>query len=466
MDSDNAQTIGSQNKNLTDCINQSDISWTLLERLIISTYNRAKTWCVCLYIAALLILYILSHIVILNRDFIISHLNKGSILDFRDYPSTIIACQVTLLAIVYPLIIGMVSVFIQKNEYSRRVFFVYQKHSGFIFLSLNGLTLSLFILTAHLLRPVTPTESHYVSSIIAIIWFTFSLILTGYFLISTTNILNSDSRERLVIRDTFLDFYADELKDKETSRSIIGKINKKTKNQLAEHIGQSEKNILFTIHNKIVVGFRPIIFHAASMIFYIKHRKKKLRLFASQNHEAFRIHSESSLIPLTYLERKLIILSFKTKKRKNNNHIEKVTSTITAPIIESIIDENLPELKLAITKLINWHNSIANYSTVRINGKTSNLLAMKNSDGFFGISYLENMLHSYLKLIDTSLNKFHSDQSYFIELIQLHVRLYIYSNSADDMENELLIKYNTYTWNKLLSQYNGKKIQCKYKHTA
>ncbi|MFP7606987.1 hypothetical protein [Serratia quinivorans] len=456
MDSNKNQQMENQIKDMRNNIKINNISWTLLERLIIFTYNRAKTWCVSLYIIALFLSYTTSYMVISKREFILNHINKESALVFLDYPSVIIACQVTLLAIVYPLIIGMVSVFIQKNEYSRRVFFVYQKHSGFIFLSLNGLTLSLFILTSHLLKPITPIESHYVSSIISVLWFSFSLILTGYFLISTINILNSDSREKLIIRDTFLDFYSNELKSDLVNSIAISTINNIITKKAKEYITPGKKNISFSQPNTIVVGFRPIVLRVASIFHYIKNRKQKLRLSVSSKHEEFRIHSEPSFVSLSFLERKLITISFKTKRKEIKNHIDNVISTITAPVIESIVDENLSEHKLAILKLINWHNSISTYSTIIFNGKSSNLLIKKSPGVFFHVTHLEKILLSYINLIDISFNKFNSNQSYFIELMKLHIRIYIYRESIDNEESELLIKYSAYAWNKLLSLDDNK----------
>lgn len=69
---------------------------------------------------------------------------KG-ITKLSDWMSNLLGSQLTIIGIVFPLVVGLISVLFQKKSARIHIQSAYQLHSGYMFAGLSGLSLAAFV---------------------------------------------------------------------------------------------------------------------------------------------------------------------------------------------------------------------------------------------------------------------------------------------------------------------------------
>ncbi|WP_044185880.1 hypothetical protein [Phytobacter massiliensis] len=108
--------------------------------------------------------------------------------------------QLTIIGIVYPMVVGLVSVIFQRKSARKIVQAAYQTYSGFMLAGLSGLFLSGFILTGIILRTFIGNYNYAIICGITIIWMMLNIALSIWFFVQSLSMLDDQKRERLVLR--------------------------------------------------------------------------------------------------------------------------------------------------------------------------------------------------------------------------------------------------------------------------
>lgn len=108
--------------------------------------------------------------------------------------------QLTIIGIVYPMVVGLVSVIFQRKSARKIVHAAYQTYSGFMLAGLSGLCLSGFMLCGLLLRTFVGNYNYGIICGISIIWMILNISLSVWFFVQSLNILADEKRERMVLR--------------------------------------------------------------------------------------------------------------------------------------------------------------------------------------------------------------------------------------------------------------------------
>lgn len=108
--------------------------------------------------------------------------------------------QLTIIGIVYPMVVGLVSVIFQRKSARKIVHAAYQTYSGFMLAGLSGLCLSGFMLCGLLLRTFVGNYNYAIICGISVIWMMLNIALSVWFFVQSLSVLDDEKRERMVLR--------------------------------------------------------------------------------------------------------------------------------------------------------------------------------------------------------------------------------------------------------------------------
>lgn len=181
-------------------VNQSymALKWNGFEKILVSGSRR--------YVKAMLIL-----ISFFAAIFIVMVSGKSYIKPFIaewfpewytlfDAQINLLGGQLTIIGIVYPMVVGLVSVIFQRKSARKIVHAAYQTYSGFMLAGLSGLCLSGFMLCGLLLRTFVGNYNYAIICGISIIWMMLNIALSVWFFVQSLSVLDDEKRERMVLR--------------------------------------------------------------------------------------------------------------------------------------------------------------------------------------------------------------------------------------------------------------------------
>ena len=108
--------------------------------------------------------------------------------------------QITIIGLIYPLVISLVSILFQDKAGKKVIFSLYQKFSGFMFAGLSGLSLAIVLASSLIFNQSLIPEFRLLLSMTLIFWFTFNLFLTVWFFVKTLSILDENKKDEFIFR--------------------------------------------------------------------------------------------------------------------------------------------------------------------------------------------------------------------------------------------------------------------------
>ncbi|HFR7275403.1 TPA: hypothetical protein ACHXUS_003426, partial [Shigella flexneri] len=176
----------------------SNLKWNFIEKNIIRLTSSPVKSVLCISAFSFVLLYV----GYLNELFI-----KNNLLHYfpfrhslTEWQTTILSGQLTIIGIVYPLVIGLVSVLFQKKADRKIAQTAYQRYSGFMLAGLSGLFLSGFILLSVLIKTVFGSYLYGIACLISILWLLINIVLSIWFFIVSLEILDDVKRQIIIKR--------------------------------------------------------------------------------------------------------------------------------------------------------------------------------------------------------------------------------------------------------------------------
>ena len=172
--------------------------WNLVER--------AQVYCSTHYLKAMFLLWAMAGSAVLIAigfraefsSFAANYLKN--VTKLPEWMSNLLGAQLTIIGIVFPLVVGLISVLFQK-KYSRiHIQTAYQLHSGYMFAGLSGLSLAAFILISGLFLAAGDKYLDTAFAVTALIWMLFNIVLSIWFFITSLNILDDKKRDHLMLK--------------------------------------------------------------------------------------------------------------------------------------------------------------------------------------------------------------------------------------------------------------------------
>lgn len=188
--------------------------WNLLERMqIYSSTHYLKAMCI-LWATAGSALWIAEFFRPEFYSFATTYLKQ--VTKLPEWMPILLGSQLTIIGIVFPIIVGLISVLFQKKSSRIHIQTAYQLHSGYMFAGLSGLSLAAFILIGGITSSTGDRYLYIAFSITALFWMLFNIAISIWFFIVSLNVLDDKKRDRLMLK-----YFQSEIVEKYLLRSQV-----------------------------------------------------------------------------------------------------------------------------------------------------------------------------------------------------------------------------------------------------
>lgn len=442
--------------------------WCFPEGSIIqwSTYYRVYLLIITLLFLTVTLFFKLWFNFKYENDFSHLFVNWGKLLEWQ---GTILGGQLTIIAIVYPLVVGFLSIFF-NSKYSNSVIFpIYKKYSGFMFAGLSGIGLSLFILLGFFLQSILSTIDYLAYCLASIIWFSFNILLTAWFFTKTFKILNDSTREIIIKRFSIQVACYYDIKQRLKKNIIKNSINSgfiKNKNEDLLKISQfswSDKNDTYTIKINLDEGYEISNINFSLINFCIKFQTYIIKKNGLKDCELILEHGYNNDGHFTLAKCKnfkfnnilevIFKLSFsfeKSKHRDNDEDLLKNFDTFIEPAYLALKDNDFRSFSKSIDSIANYHTDIAETLSFKNDNNEPDNWLLLSSGELFGRTYFNNLMKEYHHLAQQSVEKIDINTEFYKEILYLYKRLYGYRSSLTQFETTTFLKDSYNMWVLLL----------------
>jgi len=454
-------------KEIKESLYQNEVflksQWNFLERSIILWSSHYKKY-ITLTIA-------LSFLIVANlimwqpwvKPFVLEYLPHWR--ELLEWQAGFLAGQLTIVGVVYPLVVGLISVLFQNKSAKKTIFPIYQKYSGFMFAGLSGLALSGFIILGYFLR-VNLDDSIYIAfCLTSALWLASNILLTAWFFVQTFLMLDETSRNRLVLR--FSIHEACEFDIRERIKQLLihdakrfnllsnpneiylkvmtYKYSDKDYNNVIRVVARDSeiKNIHYWLIN-------IAIFIQITILKLSKNKGATLviqPLRSNQNGNDFVI-SKYDGFDINPLVKVLIksAFSFSSMGYSTGTGISAILNGFLGSATDALREGNAKDFSDAVETITEWHTEIAlALSFTNDKGNKDNWLLLPASS-FFGRSYLDELLGEYHRLARESVERIPVNSRFYNEMLYLHKRIFARRDELVNHEIRSLIQGSYYMW--------------------
>lgn len=192
-------------KELIDSIYKNKVyneyKWNFIEYMIVS-WSKNYVWQIFRYFSILFIIFLATSLIFgLLKHLELINLFKTfeNILSFKDL---IFNGQLTILAVIFPLVIGFVGILIKDDIANKSLWKIYSRYSGFMLVGFSGLSLIALITMSNYFEAFFSNELKTVASLIYSLWFLLNISLLAWLLHSTFNFINRNKQNEIIKRYT------------------------------------------------------------------------------------------------------------------------------------------------------------------------------------------------------------------------------------------------------------------------
>lgn len=363
------QVRNEQKRKLRSNPDHRDLSWSFFEKVQVycSTHyikSMLGLWGTAMT-AVLLAVYFRPVLLPFGRE----HLKE--IAKLPEWMSSLLGSQLTVIGIVFPLVVGLISVLFQKRSSRIHIQSAYQLHSGYMFSGLSGLSLAAFILIGGLVSSYGNKYLNTVFAVTAIIWMLFNIFLSVWFFITSLNVLDDKKRDRLMvkyfksqlvslsIRDSLMSpwlTYPGRMIGEDCIKGIKILPYSNLGKEIKEHVWCSIKRgeSVTDIH------IRPLLF-LLSRVARIDGQETQvviLPLNGAQNNKKA-ILSYSGAVP-SWLWCQLFGWCFVRSRKPERQYYESITRDFFGEAYDALDDKNISVFQSATKRLVNTYASIKN----------------------------------------------------------------------------------------------------------
>ncbi|WP_419673524.1 hypothetical protein [Aliarcobacter butzleri] len=142
----------------------------------------------------------------------ISLFGNNSWEDLVNWQNNFLSTQITIIALIFPLVIGFVSFLIQNKSSQRALWRIYMYYSGVKILGFSSLTLSSIIILVQLIHPWLNYQLEVAITINIVFWLLFNIFLLAWFLYATFDFISTEKRSEIVLRYCINEMIINEIK--------------------------------------------------------------------------------------------------------------------------------------------------------------------------------------------------------------------------------------------------------------
>jgi len=429
--------------------------WGFFEQNIIQWSTHYKKY--------ILLAFILVVLVVINgiqwQSWVTKHYIIKYLPDWRElleWQGVFLSGQLTIVGVVYPLVVGLISVLFQNKSAKRVIFPIYQKYSGFMFAGLSGLALSCFIVVGYFLRPTIGEQIYAVICLTTALWLSSNLLLTAWFFVKTFRMLDENSCEEIVFRFSIHETgeidVRRRIKQVLLGNAVHHKLIANPDHKILEIMTYEYYNNEYQeITRKIkrdeeIKDIRLWLLNAAIRLQIIILRLKNIKngkLIVQPNIISnIMILARYDGFEMNPIVQALIKFSFSLDKV--NIGLSTVLSGFIGPAIDALRHGDTREFSGAVENLASWHTEIAQALTFKNDEEyLDNWLP---DSGMWGRNYLDELMAEYYRLAREAVERIPENSRFYADMLYLYSRIYASRNTLVKQEMRSLIQGSYHMW--------------------
>jgi len=397
------------------------------------------------------------------KPYVLQYIPKWK--ELLEWQGVFLSGQLTIVGVVYPLVIGLISILFQNKSAKKVIFPIYQKYSGFMFAGLSGLTLSGFIVAGYFLRSAVSDAIYAYICLTSAMWLSVNLLLTAWFFVKTFRMLDENSRDAIVFRY---------LINESCVVDVRNRIRELILNNAVEHrlLINPDEQILEVLTNKyssndyqevnLIVkrdkSLKEVRFWLVNtairlQMFILKFKKTEecklviqpLRRSKTSNIMSVAKYDGFEINPLVKILIKAAF-SFAKEAPQSNSGLSAVLNSFVGSANDALRDGDAREFGETIDNLAFWHAEVAQtLSFKNDNGDLNNWLLLP-ARGIYGRSYLNELLGEYSRLAREAVERIPENSRFYIDMLYLHKRIFTSRDTLLKEEMRSLIQGSYYMW--------------------
>ncbi|MEJ1359240.1 MAG: hypothetical protein RPU51_13875 [Candidatus Sedimenticola sp. (ex Thyasira tokunagai)] len=455
------------NKEIKESLYENEVflnsRWGFLEKSIVSWSTHYKKYIVLSLILSVLVV---CNLVVWQpwvKPYVLQYIPNWK--NLLEWQGAFISGQLTIIGVVYPLVVGLISILFQNKSAKRVIFPIYQKYSGFMFAGLSGLTLSGFIVAGYFLRATMGDAIYACICLTSAMWLSANLLLTAWFFVKTFRMLDENSREAIVFRYSINEVCEADIRerikqvllqsavrykllinpDKQVLEVLTYKYSGNDYQEITQVVKRdnSLKDVRFWLVNTAILlqitilKFRKA--HGCKLVVQPLRSSRSSNIMNVAKYHGFEIN------PFVQILIKAAF-SFTKASPQADSGLSAVLNGFMGPANDALRDFDAREFSETVSNLVLWHTEVAQaLSFKNDNGDLDNWLLLPAS-GIWGRSYLDELLSEYYRLAREAVERIPENSRFYTDMLYLHKRIFASRDTLIKKEMRSLIQGSYYMW--------------------
>ncbi|HGF5899041.1 TPA: hypothetical protein ACF2TM_003958 [Escherichia coli] len=374
--------------------------------------------------------------------------------------------QLTIIGIVYPMVVGLVSVIFQRKSARKIVHAAYQTYSGFMLAGLSGLCLSGFMLCGLLLRTFVGNYNYAIICGISIIWMMLNIALSVWFFVQSLSVLDDEKRERMVLRFLTTDILSAHVKSQ--LHSIF--LNNPVKSQIIKNERYSNltfedysfENDYSVIKSEISIQevIKDIYVRPLKIILWLvnMHGRLKKKQIAIALFSRLDSRSEFDTLPLfkvKNIESEHVLITLLTRCFRTGiatqRHIatDRIIKGLLGDAIDALASADINAFDEAIEGFCRDITTFTDGFNFRQGQQTDNLLLLAD-DIFWDRSFTDKLYTELYQLFRQAVIRIDVSERFYTKCMNIPGMLCSKRESISFKEIQLALMYTFYSWDILV----------------
>lgn len=448
-------------KDLRETVYNSDVyqksRWRLVESQIIAWAKHPLCYVLLMFVAITLF-FVAAHFL----EARLFPLNPGDLYNWSwlyGGQTAVLSAQITLIGVVFPLVIGLVGFLLQKKTASNAIWMLYRHYSGFLFIGLSGLGNALFIIAGHYVETLFPAVSYTLWCMVSTLWLSANILLSGWFLWATFQIIHEPSRDKLLLRYTINESFTHSVR-KRLSQLIPDSAQKTGLIAQFSHPGLEITTVSFSRDSEEVMSrvFKKehyvsnVNFRVLNFALYIA--SKLLKPTSDEGDKCLVIpatvdnieRKKHVIATFTGLKRNAVVdfllrssYQFTKKQPFEEDVLDDIIFSLVGSASDGLRDHNSQLFEKSVKRLAEWHCAVTESLTFINDDKELDNWLLLPSSSFWSRSYLDQILREYYLLTQQAVTQLPDSVDYFEEMTCLYLKIYNWRNG--DLPQKMVNEY-------------------------
>lgn len=403
--------------------------------------------------------------------------HSGSFHSFLQLSPILFGAQVTLLALIFPLVIALIGLLLRGRAANESLWTIYRQHSSFMLVGLSAISFCIFYISASVIDPFLLYSGRIAFTLTFAIWFTVNILLSARFLWRTIQFLSSNSRDKIVRNYVINTIAREDIKRRLMAiHSSLSVTNKLIEEESTSHINLKE----FTTkeyENELRIRcsqpkhIKNIWYRLIQLALYLinlraKKEESKINLVVSINSNEWRssehliAKSDSAVFTrfVRFLFTKAVRLSSSDKQVTLT--IEQVTQTILSDLENALKENNYFEFENTQNRLASIQNELqVSLNFLNDNNEQDNWLLLPESS-WTARTPINAFIEITREISSNVTRRIQADSSYFESWCYFYPRLYKTDDKATPLRvSRAYIDGHFFIWSDLMTWLAGQDVK-------